>query len=263
MDNQIARMTSRTRDMLKEWRALPEDSPRREVLRLEVGILDRRHRLLARAMAMAYGALISFVVTSLLYLSQRRFGVPDVLPVMSFSVGVVLLGASRCSRWRRCGWGAPRSNWRSARCSGSSCHPGPAESGGHDAPVGRLGAGHERVRVRAGPGDRAPRAGLDGEGAAELARLCRGQHPSGAAYTRRWPRALAGAPQAGPQPRESPCADLGGGPKGPHGHFQAHHGRLPLGPGIRRAVPAPGQPRGRGRARRGRRVRAHHGPERG
>jgi uncharacterized protein DUF2721 len=92
LDNQIARMTSRTRDMLKEWRSLPEDNPRREVLRQEVAILDRRHRLLARAMAMAYGALISFVVTSLLYLSQRRFGVPDVLPVMSFAVGVVLLG---------------------------------------------------------------------------------------------------------------------------------------------------------------------------
>ncbi|HYO72637.1 MAG TPA: DUF2721 domain-containing protein, partial [Archangium sp.] len=56
LDNQIARMTSRTRDMLKEWRSLPDDSPRREVLRLEVGILDRRHRLLARAMALAYGA---------------------------------------------------------------------------------------------------------------------------------------------------------------------------------------------------------------
>jgi hypothetical protein len=92
LDNQIARMTSRTREMLKEWRSLPEEHPRREVLRQEVDILDRRHRLLARAMATAYGALISFVVTSLLYLSQRRFGVPDVLPVVSFSVGVVLLG---------------------------------------------------------------------------------------------------------------------------------------------------------------------------
>lgn len=93
LDNQIGRMTARTRDMLKEWRALPEDNPRREVLRQEVAILDRRHGLLARALGTAYGALISFVVTSLLYLSQRRFGVPDVLPVLSFSVGVVLLGA--------------------------------------------------------------------------------------------------------------------------------------------------------------------------
>jgi Protein of unknown function (DUF2721) len=92
LDNQIGRMTSRMREMLREWRSLPAEDPRREVLRAEVAILDRRHLLLARAMGMAYGALISFVLTSLLYLSQRRFGVPDVLPVVSFSVGVVLLG---------------------------------------------------------------------------------------------------------------------------------------------------------------------------
>jgi uncharacterized protein DUF2721 len=92
LDNQIARMTSRMREMLREWRSLPEDNPRREMLREEVAILDRRHLLLARAMGMAYGALISFVVTSLLYLTQRRFAVPEVLPVLSFSIGVVLLG---------------------------------------------------------------------------------------------------------------------------------------------------------------------------
>jgi hypothetical protein len=92
LDNQIARMTSRMREMLREWRALPEDHPRREVLREEVAILDRRHLLLARAMGMAYGALIAFVMTSLLYLTQRRFAVPEVLPVLSFSTGVVLLG---------------------------------------------------------------------------------------------------------------------------------------------------------------------------
>jgi hypothetical protein len=92
LDNQIGRMTARMRDMLREWRVLPEDDPRRELLRAEVAILDRRHLLLARALGMAYGALFSFVVTSLLYLSQRRFGVPEVLPVVAFSMGVVLLG---------------------------------------------------------------------------------------------------------------------------------------------------------------------------
>ncbi|HEX8820800.1 MAG TPA: DUF2721 domain-containing protein [Archangium sp.] len=92
LDNQIGRMTSRMREMLREWRSLPEGEPRREVLRAEVAILDRRHLLLARALGMAYGALISFVMTSLLYLTQRRFSVPEVLPVVAFSVGVVLLG---------------------------------------------------------------------------------------------------------------------------------------------------------------------------
>jgi hypothetical protein len=47
---------------------------------------------LDQAMGMAYGALISFVMTSLLYLTQRRFAVPEVLPVLAFSVGVLLLG---------------------------------------------------------------------------------------------------------------------------------------------------------------------------
>jgi hypothetical protein len=92
LDNQIGRMTSRMREMLREWRTLPEGDARREVLKAEVAILDRRHLLLAQALGLAYGALISFVVTSLLYLSQRRFAVPEVLPVLAFSVGVLLLG---------------------------------------------------------------------------------------------------------------------------------------------------------------------------
>jgi hypothetical protein len=92
LDNQVARMTTRVRDMAREWRGLPEGHPRRAVLRDEVAILDRRHALLARALMLDYAALLSFVVTSLLYLVQRRFGVPEVAPVVAFSLGVVLLG---------------------------------------------------------------------------------------------------------------------------------------------------------------------------
>ncbi len=92
LDNQIGRMTSRMREMLREWRTLPEGDARREVLKAEVAILDRRHLLLAQAMGMAYGALISFVLTSLLYLTQRHFAVPEALPGLAFSAGVVLLG---------------------------------------------------------------------------------------------------------------------------------------------------------------------------
>lgn len=92
IDNQIARMTARMREMMREWRGLPEDSPRRDVLREEVFILDTRHALLARGQTLVYAALLSFVVTSLLYLAQRRFRVPEVLPVLSFTLGVVLLG---------------------------------------------------------------------------------------------------------------------------------------------------------------------------
>ena len=62
------------------------------MLKAEVSILDRRHLLLAQALGMAYGALISFVMTSLLYLTQRHFAVPEALPVLAFSAGVLLLG---------------------------------------------------------------------------------------------------------------------------------------------------------------------------
>jgi hypothetical protein len=92
LDNQVARMTTRVRDMVREWRTLPEGHTRRSVLRQEIAILDRRHALLAKALMLDYAALLSFVVTSLLYLVQRRFGVPEEAPVVAFSLGVVLLG---------------------------------------------------------------------------------------------------------------------------------------------------------------------------
>ncbi|ADO75234.1 DUF2721 domain-containing protein [Stigmatella aurantiaca] len=92
LDNQVARVTTRMRDMVREWRTLPEGHRRRGVLRQEVAIMDRRHALLARALLLDYAAILSFVVTSLLYLLQRRFGVPEVAPVVSFSLGVILLG---------------------------------------------------------------------------------------------------------------------------------------------------------------------------
>jgi hypothetical protein len=92
LDNQVARMTTRVRDMVREWRTLPEGHARRGLLRQEIVILDRRHALLARALMLDYAALLSFVVTSLLYLVQRRFSVPEVAPVVSFLLGVVLLG---------------------------------------------------------------------------------------------------------------------------------------------------------------------------
>ncbi|WP_141592444.1 MULTISPECIES: DUF2721 domain-containing protein [unclassified Myxococcus] len=94
LDNQIARMTSRIREMVREWRLLPEGHARRAVLRQEVAILDRRHAILARAIAFTYTALLAFVMTSLLYLTKRQTQVPEALPVVSFSVGVLLLGAT-------------------------------------------------------------------------------------------------------------------------------------------------------------------------
>ena len=92
LDNQVARMTTRIREMVREWRLLPEGHARRALLRQEIVILDRRHGLLAVALMLDYAAILSFVVTSLLYLVQRRFSVPEVAPVLSFLLGVALLG---------------------------------------------------------------------------------------------------------------------------------------------------------------------------
>ncbi|WP_306663477.1 DUF2721 domain-containing protein, partial [Myxococcus sp. CA039A] len=93
LDNQIARMTTRMREMLREARQLPEGNSRRDLLRQEVVILDRRHAILARAIALTYTALLAFVVTSLLYLTKRQLDIPESLPVLSFAIGVLLLGA--------------------------------------------------------------------------------------------------------------------------------------------------------------------------
>ncbi|MCY1017208.1 DUF2721 domain-containing protein [Pyxidicoccus sp. MSG2] len=92
LDNQIARMSSLVREMVRDWRLLPEGDPRRAMLREQVAILDRRHAILSRAIRITYWALLSFVVTSMLYLAKRHTEVPEMLPMVSFSVGVVLLG---------------------------------------------------------------------------------------------------------------------------------------------------------------------------
>lgn len=94
LDNQISRITSRLRDMVREWRTLPEGHPRRTLLRDEVAIMDRRHAILAKAIGFTYAALLAFVATSLLYLLRRSVPVPEALPVASFSLGVLLLGTT-------------------------------------------------------------------------------------------------------------------------------------------------------------------------
>lgn len=80
--------------MVREWRTLPEGHARRALLREEVAIMDRRHAILARAIGFTYAALLAFVVTSLLYLLRRSVPVPEELPVLSFSLGVGLLGST-------------------------------------------------------------------------------------------------------------------------------------------------------------------------
>ncbi|WAS87657.1 MULTISPECIES: DUF2721 domain-containing protein [unclassified Corallococcus] len=72
LDHQISRITARMRDRVREWRTLPEGHARRSLLREAVAIMDRRHAILARAIGFTYAALLSFVVTSLLYLLRAE-----------------------------------------------------------------------------------------------------------------------------------------------------------------------------------------------
>lgn len=93
LDNQVARMSARLRDLAREWRELPPPSPRRALVGDQIAVLDRRHGLYSKALLLNYGALLAFVVTSLLWLSQAWWGVPQELPLVVFGLGVAMLAA--------------------------------------------------------------------------------------------------------------------------------------------------------------------------
>jgi len=94
LDNQIARMANRVRDLVREHRG--EDLPpsRRAVVAAQVAILDRRHGLYSRALLLVYGAIFAFVVTSLLWLGQMFVTIPAEFPVVLFGIGVLMLAAA-------------------------------------------------------------------------------------------------------------------------------------------------------------------------
>jgi hypothetical protein len=91
--NQIARLTSRTRELVHEWRELEEGNARRELLRAQVSLLERRHLLLARSLTLAYGGLVTFGVAALLGVAQARSEqLPAWLVGVPLAFGVALLG---------------------------------------------------------------------------------------------------------------------------------------------------------------------------
>ena len=91
LDNQTARMATRLRELAREWRELGESAPRRTLVAQQVRGFDHRHELYYRALLLNYGALFSFVVTSLLWLLQAVWDLPAGLPLVVFGVGVVML----------------------------------------------------------------------------------------------------------------------------------------------------------------------------
>ncbi len=93
LDNQISRMASRVRELVREFRAPDAVPERRAALAAQVAVLDRRHTLYYRALILNYAALFAFVVTSALWLAQERLPIPAELPVAVFAVGVLMLAA--------------------------------------------------------------------------------------------------------------------------------------------------------------------------
>lgn len=93
LDNQIARMSGRLRDLTREHRDPALPSARRELVEAQVRVLDRRHGLYSRALLLVYGALFAFVVTSLLWLGDAFLPIPPVFPVLLFALGVLMLAA--------------------------------------------------------------------------------------------------------------------------------------------------------------------------
>jgi hypothetical protein len=123
LDNQIARMSGRLRELAREFR--DDDAPsRRAVVARQVGVLELRHRLYSRAILLNYGALFAFVLTSLLWLGQAFLPISTVAPVVTFGLGVLLLAGMAIYGWvhrarapdgTRRGGGHPRAARRGAR----------------------------------------------------------------------------------------------------------------------------------------------------
>ncbi len=94
LDNQTTRLSLRLRDLAREFRDPGVQPGRRQVIRWEVAVLARRHAITARALSFNYGALLAFVVTTLLSLAQGLLPVPVEVSLAVFFLGVLMLCAT-------------------------------------------------------------------------------------------------------------------------------------------------------------------------
>jgi hypothetical protein len=92
LDNQIARMSTRVRELAREHRE-GLSAARHALVEAQVRVLDRRHGLYSRALLLVYGALFAFVVTSLLWLADSFVEIPAAFPLILFGLGVGMLAA--------------------------------------------------------------------------------------------------------------------------------------------------------------------------
>ena len=91
LDNQVSRISARLRDLAREHRDPAGDEGRRALLRQQVAAFDDRHRILTRAVALDYCALLAFVTTSFLELAAGLIPIPAELPLLTFAAGVLML----------------------------------------------------------------------------------------------------------------------------------------------------------------------------
>lgn len=92
LDNQAARMSARLRELAREYRNLASSEGRRDSLKRQIDAFDGRHRLLARALQLNYGAMLGFVLTSFLELAKWLMPIPSGVPLLTFAAGVLMLG---------------------------------------------------------------------------------------------------------------------------------------------------------------------------
>jgi hypothetical protein len=88
-------LADRVRDLMREYRATdPKDKERREAIRAQIVLFEKRIRLSQRALESLYGAIISFVTTTLLLAVAPWIGqtaVPTLVTGGIFILGVASL----------------------------------------------------------------------------------------------------------------------------------------------------------------------------
>lgn len=101
LQNRFVYITGRARDLNKEARQLmttgyEPNAERIESIRDQVSLMTQRARSIRRSILVVYVALFSFILTIIELLGLAVFQVTDwqILPVVSFAVGFLALGAA-------------------------------------------------------------------------------------------------------------------------------------------------------------------------
>jgi hypothetical protein len=85
-------LADRVRDLMREYRSAggPDHEQRRDAIRAQVTLFERRLRLSQHALESLYGAIVCFVMTGLLLAAARWLG--DTVPLVAGGVFVLGIG---------------------------------------------------------------------------------------------------------------------------------------------------------------------------